>query len=387
MSKQLVYATGICICIYSVPCLGYDPLSALFDLEKSHFVDIESSHEGRVIPLLISLPKKKGPLPVTLFSHGLGGSRTGCEYIRTYWTERGYATIFLQHPGSDESLVHGLSSIQALRNLRSAATRKKLNLRVGDVTDVLDAIATWNSDKRSPFYCRLNINKMGLAGHSMGARTAQLIIGQQGWLGTTKKDMRIRAAVVMSPSSPSLRSAKSAFGSVATPCLLLTRTRDSVPLLSDQSVDSRRAVFPALPSGNAYELVLHNATHSAFTEKSRKHEPPHNPKHHRSIETITTASWDAYLQSNKEAKMAQRGRSKKRDRPRGHLADKLNSEPTSAETMTRSLGDAFSPHSFPIFCRRLGDRTTDIITYGKCHIKILIWIFMVKKMVPSTELI
>ncbi len=93
--------------------------------------------------------------------------------------------------------------------------------------------------------------------------------------------MRIRAAVVMSPSSPSLQSADSAFGSVATPCLLLTGTRDSVALLSNQSVDSRRAVFPALPSGNAYELVLHNATHSAFTERSRKHEPPHNPKHHR----------------------------------------------------------------------------------------------------------
>ena len=100
--------------------------------------------------------------------------------------------------------------------------------------------------------------------------------------------MRIRAAIVMSPSSPSLQSADSAFGLVATPCLLLTGTRDSVALLSNQSVDSRRAVFPALPSGNAYELVLHNATHSAFTERSRKNEPPYNPKHHRAIEAITT---------------------------------------------------------------------------------------------------
>jgi predicted dienelactone hydrolase len=302
MSKQLVYATGICICIFSVPCLGYDPVGALFELEKSHFVDIESSHEGRAVPLLISLPEKKGALPVILFSHGLGGSRTGCEYIRAYWTARGYATIFLQHPGSDESLLDGLSPSQVSRTLRSAATRKNLNLRVDDVTDVLDAIATWNSDKKSPFYCRMNTNKVGLAGHSMGARTAQIIIGEQGWLGTTKRDMRIRAAVVMSPSSPSLQSADSAFGSVATPCLLLTGTRDSVALLSNQSVDSRRAVFPALPSGNAYELVLHNATHSAFTERSRKNEPPHNPKHHRAIEAITTAFWDAYLQSNKEAK-------------------------------------------------------------------------------------
>ena len=135
----------------------------------------------------------------------------------------------------------------------------------------------------------------------MGAKTAQLMIGQQGWLSRTRKDKRIRAAVVMSPSSPSLQSAESAFGSVTTPCLLLTGTRDSVPFLSDQSTESRRAVFPALPSGNAYELVLHNATHSAFTDRSRRNDTPHNPKHHRAIEAITTAFWDAYLQGNKEA--------------------------------------------------------------------------------------
>lgn len=112
VTKEFSCIIGICIYIYSIPCLGYDPVGGLFDLEKSHFLDIESSHGGRVIPLLISLPEKKGYLPVILFSHGLGGSRTGCEYIRTYWTARGYATIFLQHPGSDESLLDGLSQVK-----------------------------------------------------------------------------------------------------------------------------------------------------------------------------------------------------------------------------------------------------------------------------------
>ena len=48
------------------PCLGYDPVGALFDLEESHSIEIQSSHEGRDIPLLISLPGKKGLLPVIL---------------------------------------------------------------------------------------------------------------------------------------------------------------------------------------------------------------------------------------------------------------------------------------------------------------------------------
>ena len=85
--------------------------------------------------------------------------------------------------------------------------------------------------------------------------------------------------------------------------------------------------------------------------------------------------------------MAQRGRSKKCDRATGHLADKMNSDLTSTDAHEDSLGDAFSPHSFPIFCRRLSDRTTDIITYGKRYIEILIWILMVKKMVAGTKFI
>ncbi len=142
-----------------------------------------------------------------------------------------------------------------------------------------------------------------MAGHSMGAKTTQLMIGQGRLLSATKNDSRIRAAVVMSPSGPTLQSADSAFGSVTTPCLLLTGTRDSVPFLSDQSIKSRLAVFPSLPSGNAYELVLHNATHSAFTDRSRRNDTLPNSKHHRAIEAITTAFWDAYLQGNDEAQV------------------------------------------------------------------------------------
>ena len=284
-------------------CLGYEPGGKLFDLETTHTIDIKSSHSGRVIPLLVSLPKKKGLLPVVLFSHGLGGSRNGYKYLRTCWTGRGYATIFLQHPGSDESLLQGVSPSQAVRQLRDAATRKNMELRTDDVTDVLDAITGWISDKESPFYRRMDAHNVGLAGHSMGAKTSQLMIGQRRLLSTTKNDKRIRAAVLMSPSCPSLLSAKSVFGSVITPCLLLTGTRDNLPFFSNQSIDSRRTIFPALPSGNAYELVLFNATHSAFSDRSLRNDPPPNPKHHRAIEAITTAFFDAYLQGNEQARI------------------------------------------------------------------------------------
>ena len=167
--KYDAFALIIYCNLFCVPCLAYDPVAALSDLEESHFIDIRSSHTGRVISLRISFPEKKGPLPAILFSHGLGGSRNGYKYVRTCWTARGYATIFLQHPGSDESLFLGVSPSQAVGQLRDAATRKNMNLRKNDVTDVLNAMSVWSSDKKSPFYGRLDTNNIGMAGHSMGA--------------------------------------------------------------------------------------------------------------------------------------------------------------------------------------------------------------------------
>ena len=42
-----------------------------------------------------------------------------------------------------------------------------MNLRKDDVTDVLNAMSVWNSDKKGPFYGRLDTKNIGIAGHSM----------------------------------------------------------------------------------------------------------------------------------------------------------------------------------------------------------------------------
>jgi hypothetical protein len=53
-------------------------------------------------------------------------------------------------------------------------------------------------------------------------------------------------------------------------------------------LDSRLGVYPALPPGDKYELVLHEAEHGAFGE--------------RVILALSTAFWDAFLKEDTEAK-------------------------------------------------------------------------------------
>jgi hypothetical protein len=84
--------------------------------------------------------------------------------------------------------------------------------------------------------------------------------------------------------------------------LLLTGTRDTAPI-GGQTIESRRAVYPALPPGDKFELVLDKAEHSAFTERSLPGEKEQrNPNHHRVILAVSTAFWDTYLRGDSAAK-------------------------------------------------------------------------------------
>ena len=69
---------------------------------------------------------------------------------------------------------------------------------------------------------------------------------------------RIKAAIIFSPSTPTAGSAKEAFAKVKIPWMLMTGTKDLVPMISNANMTSRLGVYPALPPGGKYELVLDN---------------------------------------------------------------------------------------------------------------------------------
>jgi predicted dienelactone hydrolase len=133
--------------------------------------------------------------------------------------------------------------------------------------------------------------------------TTQGVSGQRTALGSASfTDTRIKAALAMSPSSPRNGDPKRAFGGVAIPWLLMTGTND-VAVVGDADVASRLAVFPALPTGGKYELVLNGAEHSAFSDRALPGDKEkRNFNHHRVILALSTAFWDAWLREDAEAR-------------------------------------------------------------------------------------
>ena len=88
----------------------------------------------------------------------------------------------------------------------------------------------------------------------------------------------------------------------------MTGTKDVAPI-GGADVESRLAVFPALPPGGKYELVLDGAEHSAFTDRALPGDSaPRNPNHHRAILALSTAFWDAWLRGDAAARQLARRR-------------------------------------------------------------------------------
>ncbi len=283
----------------------YDPL-AVRDEPIPPPLDryVEDGARNRRLPLRIYLPATHEAAPVILFSHGLGGSNRGNAFLGEHWARRGYVAVFLQHPGSDVDVWRDLPASQRRRALREAADVENFLLRVRDVPATLDALALWNRARDDLLRGRLDLERIGMSGHSFGALTTQAVAGQRFMRGRRDfTDSRIDAALMLSPNAPTRGDGPAAaFGGVRIPWLLMTGTRDTAPI-GNATVASRLAVFPALPPGGKYELVLEGAEHSAFTDRALPGDrAPRNPNHHRAILAISTAFWDAHLRGRAAAR-------------------------------------------------------------------------------------
>lgn len=280
----------------------YDPM-ALTGSATIQILDtsMRDTTRQRDIPLRVYLPPQRDVAPVVLFSHGLGGTCKGSTYLGKHWAKRGYVAVFVQHPGSDDTVWKDTPILRRKAAMDEAASGKNFLLRVRDVPAVLDQLATWKTTKDHPLHDRMDLQHVGMSGHSFGAVTTQAVSGQRFAGRTWFTDSRIKAAIVFSPSSPRRGDPKAAFSAVKIPWMLMTGTNDTAPI-GNADVASRLKVYPNLPPGDRYELVLDGAEHSVFTDRRLPGDRlARNPNHHRVILALSTAFWDAYLRQDKRA--------------------------------------------------------------------------------------
>jgi hypothetical protein len=272
----------------------------------------------RALPLRLRLPAGEQPVPLVLFSHGLGGSVEAGTLWAQAWADAGIATLHLQHPGSDRSIL--LRGAQAMRD---AAGGGQLQQRVADVRFVLSELQRRQATGADGLG-RLLLAAVGMAGHSFGARTTLALAGQRGgWAGALDlSDPRPRAFAAFSPAPPDV-APEAAFDAVRRPTLCLTGSLDGDPLAAPDggaradSGDWRRAVYGALPVRDKAELWLADADHMTFggqalesfgfLERRRPEAARTQAARHRAlIGEVSTLWWRAQLLDDAVARQALR---------------------------------------------------------------------------------
>jgi len=270
--------------------------------------DWQDVKRGRSVPVKIYYPADlAAPLPLVIFSHGLGGSREGYEYLGRHWASHGYISLHVQHIGSDDAVWQGQA--QPMQSLREAAIRPENAVnRARDVSFVLDEMAGLNSAP-GLFQGRVDLGKVGLAGHSFGANTTLVAAGQvfilPGGRTVGFSEPRIKAAVPMSAPVPRSRNdLEKVFGAIAIPCLHMTGTLDDSPIGETNAAD-RRLPFDNIGGSDQYLVIFNGGDHMIFSGRPRNAATGQDEKDalfQDLIRQATTAFWDAYLVGDARAR-------------------------------------------------------------------------------------
>lgn len=261
----------------------------------------------RVVPYKVYLPASRTPSPVVIFSHGLGGSREGAEYLLRYLAEHGFVAVAIQHPGTDESLLRNRGSgesMDALAQLGQGARDPRAAIaRFGDIRFVLDRL---EAESRSGSLAgRLDMSRVGMSGHSYGALTTLVAVGQRiGAQGSPSfGDDRIDAAIVYSPNAPRNQDPQAALADIRTPVLHFTGTEDRTPLDLEASPEGRQIPFRTITGADQFLVVFNGGDHMIFSGRVQR-AGSMSASQQAQTEAIQRESllfWRAYLLGDAEA--------------------------------------------------------------------------------------
>lgn len=264
---------------------------------------------NRSISIKIYYPADtKNPLPLIIFSHGLGGSREGYEYLGRFWAENGFISLHLQHPGSDEEIWKGKEN--PLLEMRQAASGLNALNRAKDVSFCLDRLESLNNQPGQLIKGLIDFSKIGVAGHSFGAMTTLLVAGQliilPGGKEISLADKRVKAAVPMSAPVPANRQfLQKIYSQIRMPCLHMTGTLDDSPL-GETKAEERRIPFDYIQNSDQYLVIFKGGDHMIFSGRPRialvAGRGKMDEKFQELIKKLTLVFWKVYLEDNHNAK-------------------------------------------------------------------------------------
>ena len=242
------------------------------------FPDLKDDKRGgRRVPIKVHLPQQQGKWPVVVFSHGGGGNWDANFAQARHLAGNGYAVLCIEHVGSNTERMR--KGLRFLENLK-AMTRDSSEVlgRPKDASFALDMAEEWNRT-HPELKGRLDLERIGVMGHSFGAYTTLAACGARpalDWLtppvspgkglGPDLSDSRVAAGVALSPQGPGEPFfLETSYASIKRPLLGITGSLDKQ---QGAPPEHRRRFFDLLPPGGKILIWLANADHLGFSDST-----------------------------------------------------------------------------------------------------------------------
>jgi predicted dienelactone hydrolase len=259
----------------------------------------------RSIPCKVYLPNPmNGEYPVVIFSHGLGGTRNAAGYLGQYLAAHGYICVHIQHAGSDEGIWKNVPVAQRKESLKSSLLNpENARNRFEDIPFMVKALGEMNEDNVI-VKGHLNMNALGMAGHSYGAVSTMVACGQK-LAGTITRFAvpEIKAGLVLSPSTPQRmsRNIDNFYSAISVPIFHMTGTNDGDPLERKNDFDpaERQQPYQNISTSPQYLLVLDGASHFSFGgNESGRFGASDSQRYTDAVNRGALAFFDRYLKGN-----------------------------------------------------------------------------------------
>ena len=281
-------------------------------------VSLYDPSRRRTFLLRAYFPEALGIYPTVIFSHGFGADMSAFDQTSRDWAAKGYVIVHPTHAdsfrypdpappdGGKEALLElVLGRKGPLRRLRSkqngdatlAALLENpfyLSSRLADISFVVGLLDA-GSGIDSELHARVRRGSYGMAGHSLGAYTSEVIAGAR--LATPERNpsqsLMAKFSAVMAVSSQgsgSMDLTPDSFGSITRPFFAITGTEDWG--LNGDTPEWRLEPYYKSAPGNKFAAVVRDFNHLSFDTRGEGSQ---------ALRAMQLAFWDAYLAGEWEA--------------------------------------------------------------------------------------
>ena len=179
-----------------------------------------------------------GPFPLIAYSHGFFSNSAEASYLAQYLASHGYVVVAADFPLTNFQAPGGANVFDVMN-------------QPGDVSFLIDTLLAWNTDPANPFHGRIDAQRIGIAGLSLGGMTTELAAYHP-----RVRDPRVKAAV--SIAGPLQLFGRAFFAGSTLPFMMVAGDIDAMVPYEENA----RPVLERIE--NAWLVTIRGGSHTGF---------------------------------------------------------------------------------------------------------------------------